>query len=69
MARWDDERLQSLVPPKDIMCTSCKFKAQPVVVCGSSVDRSGYAMCEKFSNKPVDILYGRIPCPHFEEEL
>lgn len=44
MARWDDEQFHSLVPPKDIMCASCKYKAPPVTVGDYTQDRSGYSM-------------------------
>lgn len=68
MARWDDEQFHSLVPPKDIMCASCKYKAPPVTVGDYTQDRSGYSMCDKYKNKPIGILLDRKPCPQYEKE-
>lgn len=68
MAHWDGEMFNSIVPPKDIMCATCKFRAQPVTVGDYTQDRSGYSMCEKYDSKPNDIVWGRKPCPLYEQE-
>ncbi len=41
MAHWDDEVLLGTVLPKDIPCSTCKYKLRPVTVGNYTQDRSG----------------------------
>lgn len=68
MAHWDDEQFNSKTPPKNNQCATCKYRAKPVTVKGYTIDRSGYAMCDKYKAKPNDIVWGRTPCPLYEKE-
>ncbi len=62
MAHWDDEVLRGTVPPKDIPCSTCKYKLRPVTVGNYTQDRSGYLMCDKYATKPIGIVWGRCSC-------
>lgn len=68
MARWDDESFGITLPPKDILCASCKYRAKPVILGDSVVDRSGYAMCEKYELKPHGVLWKKESCPDYDPE-
>lgn len=67
MAHWDDEQFHTQEPPKDIPCATCKYRLKPVVIQGETVDRATYGICGKYERKPVDILYGHIPCALHEK--
>lgn len=68
MAHWDDENFNTITPPDDILCVTCKHKLPPITVGDFTQDRSGYAMCDRYELKPQDILWGRTPCPYYERE-
>lgn len=68
MTHWDDEQFKTQTPPKSILCTTCKYRLKPVEVAGYKIDRSGYAMCDKYKAKPNDVVWGRTPCPLYEKE-
>lgn len=68
MTHWDDEKFNSQTPPKTIACATCKYKAKTVEVAGCVVERYGYSMCDKYSHKPTDIVWGRKSCPYYEKE-
>lgn len=68
MAHWDDEQFSTLRPPKDIFCSTCKYKAKPVTVMGKEYDRSGYGMCDKYERKPIEILFDHADCPYYDKE-
>ena len=69
MARWENEIFKTQEPPDDILCTTCVYRLKPVTAAGHTQDRSKYALCEQYSMKPQDVLWGRSPCPHYKREV
>lgn len=68
MAHWDDEHFHTQEPPADIMCKTCKYRLKPITVGDFTKERYTYSICDKYASKPVDINWGRTPCPLYEKE-
>ena len=68
MARWDDENFNMGEPAKDILCATCIHRLKPITVAGYTQDRAGYGHCDKFDNKPTEILWNGADCEYYERE-
>lgn len=68
MARWDDEDFNMQEPAKDILCTTCKHRLEPITIGDFTQDRAGFSYCDKFNPKPTDILWEGANCEYYEKE-
>ena len=68
MAHWDDEKINTQEPPKDIMCATCKYRLKPVTVAGTIIDRIGYGICDRYNKKPESVLWNHGECDGYEKE-
>lgn len=63
-----DELFNMQTPPDNIVCKTCKFKLQPVIVMGEKVERHTYGTCLLWENKPQEIFWKGAKCDFYRPE-
>lgn len=63
-----DEIIRTVQPPDNIVCKTCKFKLQPVVVMGEKFERHTFGTCQAFEDKPIGILLKGEKCELYQPE-
>ncbi len=63
-----DEFFNMQTPPDNIVCKTCKFKLQPVIVMGEKVERHTYGTCLLWETKPQEILWKGAKCDFYRPE-
>ena len=63
-----DELFNMQTPPDNIVCKTCKFKLQPVIVMGEKIARHTFGTCLVFEDKPDDILWKSAKCDFYQPE-
>ena len=60
-----DEIFHTEKPKDNIICKTCKFKLQPVIVMGEKVERHTFGVCLLWENKPQEILWKDATCDFY----
>ena len=63
-----DEIIRTVQPPDNIVCKTCKFKLQPVIVMGEKFERHTYGACLAFADKPIGIILRGEDCELYQPE-
>lgn len=63
-----DEIIRTVQPPDNIICKTCKFKLQPVIVMGEKVEHHTFGTCLVFEDKPDDVLWKGAKCDFYQPE-
>ena len=65
----DDDIGPLVLPDEDrIMCSKCELREKDRVCEGTVINGASLAMCEAFSIKPNEILFGNQRCPYYIAE-